>query len=115
MYFNPRYFSFIDDKKSALHSEIKMQDIKKVRFEALAAYCRHPATLFQLREIRWLQAHDEAILVVITQDIEDGDFAAVLLARDLKERYRWVNMTGFFSTPDEALAAAPALVDKGLF
>lgn len=89
-----------------------MQDIKKVRFEALAAYCRHPRTLFQLRETRWLQAHEEAILVVIAQDIEDGDFAAVLLARDLKERYRWVEMTGFFSTPEEALAAAPPLVDK---
>lgn len=69
---------------STRYSGITYARYKKVRFEALAAYCRHPRTLFQLRETRWLQAHEEAILVVIAQDIEDGDFAAVLLARDLK-------------------------------
>jgi hypothetical protein len=90
----------------------EMKDIPKARFEALAAYCRHPRTLFQIKEVRWLQSHDEAILVLITQDVEDGDFSAVLLARDFKERYRWVDMSGFFATPDEALAAAPALIDK---
>lgn len=89
-----------------------MKEITKVRFEALAAYCRHPITLFQIQEVRWFQAYDEAILVLLTQDIEDGDFAAVLLARDLKERYRWVEMTRFFSTEDEALAAAPSLIEK---
>ncbi len=89
-----------------------MQDIKQVRFEALAAYCRQPGALVQGMEVRWLQAYDEAILVVVIKDIEDGDFAAMLLARDLKERYRWVEMTKFFPTIDEALAAAPARIEK---
>lgn len=89
-----------------------MKDIKKVRFEALAAYCRQPGALIQGAEVRWLQAHDEAILVVVIRDIEDDDFAAMLLARDLKERYRWVEMTKFFPTIDEALAAAPARIEK---
>lgn len=90
----------------------EMRDIKQVRFEALAAYCRQPGALVQGMEVRWLQAHDEAILVVVIKDIEDGDFAAMLLARDLKERYRWVEMTKFFPTIEEALAAAPARIEK---
>lgn len=89
-----------------------MKEIKKVRFEALAAYCRQPGALIQGSEVRWLQAHDEAILVVVIRDIEDDDFAAMLLARDLKDRYRWVEMTKFFPTIDEALAAAPARIEK---
>lgn len=89
-----------------------MQDIKQVRFEALAAYCRQPGALIAAEEVRWLEAYDEEVLVVVIRDVTDGDYAAMLLARDLKERYRWVEMTKFFETVDEALAAAPALVEK---
>jgi hypothetical protein len=64
------------------------QDIKQVRFEALAAYCRQPRVLTAAQEIRWLQAYDEAILIVVIRDITEGDYSAILLARDLKERYR---------------------------
>ncbi|HMN75971.1 MAG TPA: hypothetical protein PKC97_07885 [Burkholderiaceae bacterium] len=89
-----------------------MHDIKQVRFEALAAYCRQPGALLAAEEVRWLQAHDEAILIVVIRDIIDGDYSAMLLARDLKERYRWVEMTKFFGTVDEAVAAAPEVVER---
>ena len=89
-----------------------MKDIKQVRFEALAAYCRQPEPLIAGTEVRWLEAYDEEILVVVIRDATDGDYSAMLLARDLKERYRWVEMTKFFATVDEALAAAPKLVEK---
>lgn len=89
-----------------------MHDIKQVRFEALAAYCRQPGALLAAEEVRWLQAHDEAILIVVIRDISDGDYSAMLLARDLKERYRWVEMTKFFGTVDEAVAAAPEVVER---
>ena len=79
-----------------------MQEISKVRFEALAAYCRHPGALIAAEEVRWLQAHDEAILVVVIRDVADGDYSAMLLAQDLRERYRWVEATPFFATADEA-------------
>lgn len=62
--------------------------------------------------MRWFEAHDEAVLVVVIRDVTDGDYSAMLLARDLKERYRWVEMTKFFETVDKALAAAPELVEK---
>lgn len=89
-----------------------MKDIKQVRFEALAAYCRQPRALIDAQEVRWLEAHDESVLVVVIRDVTDGDYSAMLLARDLKERYRWVEMTDFFATVEEALAAAPERVEK---
>ena len=89
-----------------------MRDIKQVRFEALAAYCRQPGALHAAEEVRWLEAYDEDVLVVVIRDVTDGDYSAMLLARDLKERYRWVEMTKFFDTVEEALAEAPALVEK---
>ena len=63
-----------------------MKDIKQVRFEALAAYCRQPGALIAAEEVRWLEAYDEEVLVVVIRDITDGDYSAMLLARDLKER-----------------------------
>lgn len=89
-----------------------MQDISRVRFEALAAYCRQPEALLRGEEVRWLQAHDEVILVVVIRDVEDGDYSAMLLARDLKDRYRWVAATPFFSGVDQALAAAPEHIER---
>jgi hypothetical protein len=91
-----------------------MKDISRVRFEALAAYCRQPLALIAAEEVRWMQANDEAVLVVVIRDVSDGDYSAMLLARDLKERYRWVEMTKFFPTVEEAMAAAPARVEKVL-
>lgn len=89
----------------ALKGGIKMQDIPKVRFEALAAYCRRPETPFYAEEIRWLQIEEEQLIIVLIRDTTDSDFAAILLSRDLKERYRFVAITAFFSTPEEALTS----------
>ena len=89
-----------------------MEDIKRVRFEALGRYCRQPLALYAADEVRWLHAHDEAVLVVVIRDRADGDFSAMLLARDLRERYRFVEMTAFFATVDEAVAIAPDLIER---
>lgn len=89
-----------------------MQEISKIRFDALAAYCRQPGAMLVSDEVRWLQAHGEVVLVVVICDKADGDYSAVLLAKDLKERYRWVEMTAFFETIEEAIAAAPDLVER---
>lgn len=89
-----------------------MKDIKKARFEALAAYCRLPQALLHSEEVRWLEAHEEAILIVVVRDFEDDDYAAMFLARDLKQRYRWLSITEFFDTEAKALAAAPERVEE---
>lgn len=91
-----------------------MNDISRVRFEALAAYCRGPYAFIYGEEERWLESNDERLLIVVIRDRDDNDYAAILLARDLKERYRWVQMTKFFRTVEAALAATPELIAQVL-
>jgi hypothetical protein len=82
-----------------------MQDISKLRFDALASYCRRPEISLVARELRWLKFADEQVLGALLLDT-DEEFSVVLLARDLNERYRWIAMTDYFASADEALAAA---------
>ena len=89
-----------------------MQDISEVRFNALAGYCRQPYALIAANEVRWLQAHDEDILIVVIQDKTDGDYSALLLAKDLRERYRWVGDTPFLESVEAVLARVPAVVEE---
>jgi hypothetical protein len=79
-----------------------MNDIPKVRFDALASYCRSPAVALFATELRWLAFADERILATLLFDT-DAKFFAVILARDLMERFRWISMTGYFDSPDDAL------------
>ena len=88
-----------------------MQDISKLRFDPLAAYCRHPAASLFAQEVRWLHAADEQVLVTLVVDT-DGEFSGILLARDLKERYRSVAVTDFFESADEALAGTRQKVEE---
>ena len=75
-----------------------MNDISRKRFDALAAYARHPLASIVATELRWLEFAGERVLAALLQDA-DADFSAVILARDLNERYRWVDMTGYFASP----------------
>ena len=85
--------------------KVEMNDISKVRFDALASYCRHPVGSVVATELRWLASLDERVLAAIVLDHADEDFAAVILARDLAERYRWIDMTDWFTSPEEAVAS----------
>ena len=87
-----------------------MKLISKVRFDALASYCRDPLASVLAIELVWLATADERVLATLMVDT-DGEFSAVVLAPDLKERYRWVAGTGYFSTPEEAIADLQLKVD----
>jgi hypothetical protein len=91
-----------------------MEAISKIRFEALAGYCRRPETIFFAEEIQWLQARNEDVLVVVIRDRTDDDFSAILLARDLKLRYRFIDATEFLESTDAALAAASPRLEVAL-
>lgn len=65
-----------------------MKVIAKVRFDALASYARDPRMPLFGAELAWFASDDERMLATLIVDT-DGEFSAVLLARDLKERYRW--------------------------
>lgn len=80
-----------------------MIEISKVRFDALASYARRPEVALVARELRWLATPDERILATLLLDTDD-QFSAVILARDLREQYRWISMTRYFDSLGAALA-----------
>lgn len=83
-----------------------MKKISKVRFDALASYTRLPTAFLHGAEVDWLESECGKILATIIRDHEDQDYSAMFFARDLKERYRWVEMTAFVETVDEAISLA---------
>lgn len=82
-----------------------MRDMSKLRFDALAAYCRSPGITVLAEEMWWLEFVAELLRGVLLLDADD-EFSVVLLARDLDERYRWSATTGYFASPDDAFEAA---------
>lgn len=81
-----------------------MKEISRVWFNALAAYCRDPlVTLFGI-EMRWFESPDGRLLATLILD-GDEQFSAIFLARDLRERFRWVGQTAFFDSHEPALLA----------
>jgi hypothetical protein len=57
-----------------------------------------------VRELAWFEAADEHVLATLIEDT-DGEFSGIILARDLRERFRCVGTTtGCFETPEQALA-----------
>lgn len=85
-----------------------MTEIAKARFDALAGYCRHPDLFFLARELRWYGFAEERVLATLIEDT-DSEFSGILLARDEKERFRFILMTDFFGTFE---AAAKAIENK---
>jgi hypothetical protein len=79
-----------------------MNEISQVRFEALAAYGRSPLMPLFARELRWFESSDGLLVATLIQDA-DGEYSAIVLTRDLRKRFRFVTMTRFFDTGDEAL------------
>lgn len=55
-------------------------------------------------ELRWFESTEGRLLSTLILDT-DGEFSAVFLAADLRERFRWVGQTSFLETPEEAVAA----------
>jgi hypothetical protein len=80
-----------------------MRAIARTRFDALAAYCRAPGASALLRELAWFEAEDGNILAMIAIDT-DGEFAGLIFARDMMERFRCIGWTSCFDTPEKAFS-----------
>jgi hypothetical protein len=72
---------------------------------------RSPLVSILATELRWFEVAEERVLATLIRDT-DGEFSGVILARDMKERYRWIAMTDFFASPEEALAATEQKVGE---
>lgn len=75
-----------------------MKPISLVRFNALAGYCRKPGTLLLGEELKWFEHGGEQILATLVRDRTDDDFAGMILGRDRKGRFRWIDSTKFYSS-----------------
>jgi hypothetical protein len=87
-----------------------MRPISRLRFNALAAYARHPRTVLFADELEWFEHANDRVLGVLIRDRTDGDFSGIVLARDELLQYRWTTSTGFEPTQRRARALLrPAL------
>lgn len=79
-----------------------MQQISKLRFDALASYARHAAAAALATEIAWFEWAESGLVATLQVDT-DGEFSAVFMAPDLRERYRSVGMSAFHTEPINAV------------
>lgn len=88
-----------------------MRPVSQERFDALSVYCRDPRAEMLMQQLAWYEAANESVLGVLVVDT-DGEFSGIVLARDLLERFRWVNATDFFDTPGQAVLALHAKIKE---
>ncbi|WP_448620060.1 hypothetical protein [Geodermatophilus sp. URMC 65] len=55
-----------------------------------------------MQELAWFEDAGGNVLATLVLDT-DGEYCAIILARDLMDRFRWVAATEFFETPEQAL------------
>lgn len=82
----------------------QLKPISRLRFDALAAYARHPRTILTAEELDYFEHANERVLGILIRDRVDNDFAGIVLARDELLQYRWTNMTDFEPTARHARA-----------
>ncbi|WP_426763051.1 hypothetical protein ACP3TD_11555 [Pseudarthrobacter sp. 1G09] len=60
--------------------------------------------MFLMQELAWFEDVDGKVIATIVVDTDD-EYGAMILARDLNERFRWIDATDFVKTPEQALGA----------
>lgn len=80
-----------------------MIEISKLRFDALAAYGIRPQAIIYSEQIKWFEAGNGRIVATIIRDRSDNDYGGIILAKDINERFRWIDDSGFFDTPANAV------------
>lgn len=78
-----------------------MKPISELRFDALAAYSRHPTVRLLNDELAWFEHDNERLVGVLVRHKEDQDFAGVVMGRDALNRFRCINLTMYHDTAEE--------------
>ena len=79
-----------------------MEDIPKVRFDAIAGYAKQPQAALFGDELSYHQADGGQVTGIVMRDRADGDYFGLVFARDAKLRFRNVAITPFVATSAEA-------------
>lgn len=82
-----------------------MEEISSARFNSIAGYARQPRAALIGEEISYFESSDGSIMGMLIRDRSDNDYSGMLFGRDKKLRFRWISMTDFFQTTDEAVSA----------
>ncbi|MDQ3963588.1 MAG: hypothetical protein M3277_06725 [Actinomycetota bacterium] len=90
-----------------------MNEISRLRFDALASYARSPEIALFARELRWFEFDRERLLAAVVLD-SDEEYSVVFMAKDLRERYRGIRQSDFFDSLDALLADLPATAERVL-
>jgi hypothetical protein len=62
-------------------------------------------------EIGWFEADNERLIATLIVDT-DEEFSGIVLAQDLKDRYRYVAQTGYFDGPEDAVMALDLVMQE---
>lgn len=89
-----------------------MTPISQQRFDALAGYTRLPAVVLIIQEAAWFAAADERLLGLITWDRFDHDYGWIVLARDLRGRFRAIDQDVSYPTFVEAQDRLVVAIEK---
>jgi len=80
-----------------------MRPLSRVRFNALAGYCRLPETVLVYEEVGWFEHANERVVGVVARDYTDQDFGGIVYGRDRRGRFRCIYVTPHFeSSPRRA-------------
>lgn len=81
---------------------IKIIDLDKKRFDALASQSRSPAASYISEELAWYSNKDESVIGVVLLDTIDNDFTAIVLGQDEVGKYRAFDLESSMLTQDAA-------------
>ncbi len=91
-----------------------MEDIPKVRFDAIAGYARQPQAALFGNELSYHQAGGGQVTGIVMRDIADGDYFSLVFAKDAKLRFRNVAITPFVATAAKASGDLSEALDEAV-
>lgn len=74
--------------------------ISKLRFNALAGYCRQPSAYVYSDELAWFEHDSAPLLGILILDRVDGDFGGIVIGKDEIGCFRCVDVVGWHSSPE---------------
>jgi len=77
-------------------------ELARKRFDALAGYMRHPATILIFEEIGWYATSGERLIGMLVRDRADRDFGWIILGRDERLRFRAIDVDNSIENANEA-------------
>jgi hypothetical protein len=80
----------------------EIEELTKLRFDALAGYARKPAIGLYVEEIEWHATCGERLVGMVTYDRIDHDFGWIVLGRDERLRFRATDVNASLASVEAA-------------